>query len=321
MVRESRNRKMAGRGPSGENGAEGGPQQTYKTAGCDEEQHGTKEAVSVNTSYVNSKSVDEVEGTSTQPTSRISFMDLPRELRDIVYGFALNASPNVRARIWSPRRQKYVPASAKLLSNSIFHLSKTIKEEAEEIFYGESMFLFYQPPRLCYRTKGSTHEYAPCRMDYITLRKNLKSPLSTKVCHITISCNSTDMSSTPNSGAREVHYNEPAVQELFGVEDSNMISLYRNWRKNIDFAVLIPQLRTLRVVMRGWVNKVFETQRVQAGVRLVEEAMPKRVEQGFRQLLVEIQTTTMMGKPEDMQGTLSSEWEVVDTTIVRRGKW
>lgn len=78
--------------------------------------------------------------TSRSTSCKTGFLDLPRELRDLVYGYALVAEKPISIYNFTSTRHHHVPTQTLLLAPALLAVSRTLHAEGVPILYGLNTF-------------------------------------------------------------------------------------------------------------------------------------------------------------------------------------
>ncbi|OCL03860.1 hypothetical protein AOQ84DRAFT_381195 [Glonium stellatum] len=264
--------------------------------------------------------------TSSQPSNdacavKTNFMDLPRELRDMVYRFALVPRPGHLTRIRyadaasqrphlndepieggqfpepvraheTPTNQ--FPGSSLDAALNLFLTSKRVKVEAEEIFYRHSSFTM----RIrTYQTNYGIFVWRTgCEYSFIHVKQYFSPSVLSNIRHLSMAC---AVSDSPIITTDQASVGRPGGNPASGISKTLCLGkspgsfdtwLYCTWKQKIDFVTTMPALREINVCMCDcrWrdSNYVCSTNAPSAVLRIFDKAVKRRLSSGLPTLRV-----------------------------------
>lgn len=255
---------------------------------------------------------------------KINFMNLPRELRDMVYYLTLVPRPghltHIRYANTTPERQHFNAKPVKerslpeltmvetLTNKSLERLpnvslvlllvSKRVKLEAEEVFYRHSRIALRI--RYCQTNYGIFVWKTGCRYSFIHVKQYFCPSVFSNIRHLSMDCAISDSPITTADQAlvgRPSSNPDPEITRTLCLGDSPGYFdtwLYCTWKQKIDFVTAMPALREINVCMCDcrWRDSNYMCSISAPGVvlRTFEEAVTRRLVTGLPNICVVLES-------------------------------
>ena len=256
---------------------------------------------------------------------KTNFMDLPRELRDMVYYLTLVPRPghltHIRYADATPERQHFNAEPVKerplpeltrmveILANKslerlpdvsliLLLVSKRVKLEAEEVFYRHSRIAL----RIrCYQTNYGIFVWKTgCGYSFIHVKQYFCPSVFSNICHLSMDCAVSDSPITTADQAlvgRPGSNPDPEITRTLCLGKSPGYFdtwLYCTWKQKIDFVTAMPALRETNVCMCDcrWRDSNYVCSINASGVvlRMFEEAVTRRLVTGLPNMRVVLES-------------------------------